>query len=222
MYEDKTQAELVILLAERDETIRQLGVANLDIEGRNDDLQNRLEATRLACEQAVFERDHDDLTGLWSRRAFSALARKTFSGGREMRDNQSVVLMFLDIDYLHEINRVAGREGGDESIRTIAEMLVSSFRFNAVELGRPDGDEIVGLFYGMTEEVVAKKLEEVRQAFMGKKLHVSKYLERAGIQHGFCFGIASGDHSMHFAKIYALADQRCTAEKGKRNITRDH
>jgi len=118
------------------------------------------------CEQALFARltagarvvrlesrlsqlaDQDALTGLYARRAFTALVNKAWKQARRERKPLSIVL--FDIDYFKRINDELGHPAGDQVIRYVAELVAGSARESDI-LGRYGGEEFCALLPGTDE-----------------------------------------------------------------------
>lgn len=98
----------------------------------------------------------DALTGTFSRRAGLNMLRT-------LNDHPSEItncLIFIDIDGLKVINDTYGHNEGDEYIRAIADLLLTSFRSSEAVV-RYGGDEFFVLLKNCTSEVVEKVLDRV-------------------------------------------------------------
>lgn len=84
----------------------------------------------------------DDLTGLYNRRGFHALASAQLKQGARRR--WSACLLYADVDGLKPINDAFGHPAGDEVLREVAHALQDTFRESDV-LARLGGDEFVVL-----------------------------------------------------------------------------
>ncbi|HEX8176759.1 MAG TPA: PAS domain S-box protein [Pyrinomonadaceae bacterium] len=80
----------------------------------------------------------DDLTGLYNRRGFLALAEQQVR--LTQRTGHGFTLVFADLDGLKQINDRLGHRAGDEALRTVAEILKKSFRESDI-IARLSGDE---------------------------------------------------------------------------------
>ncbi len=80
----------------------------------------------------------DDLTGLYNRRAFLALATQQLRVAR--RNDQRLLLFFADIDHLKQINDTFGHAEGDRALFRAAHSLEQTFR-NSDIVARLGGDE---------------------------------------------------------------------------------
>jgi diguanylate cyclase (GGDEF)-like protein len=82
----------------------------------------------------------DELTKLYNRRGFYALAELSLRGAQ--RDGEIFFLIFIDVDGLKKVNDTLGHEAGSELIRDTAALLQRTFRDTDV-IGRVGGDEFV-------------------------------------------------------------------------------
>lgn len=80
----------------------------------------------------------DELTGLFNRRGFLALAEKQLDNA--LRAEYEAFLIFADLDNMKAINDILGHEAGDLALITAAELLRLTFR-QADVLARLGGDE---------------------------------------------------------------------------------
>ena len=85
---------------------------------------------------------HDDLTGLYNRRALLALAEQMIREGE--RQGRGFGVVFADLDGLKRINDALGHPAGDHAIRDAARLIGESFREPDV-VARMGGDEFVVL-----------------------------------------------------------------------------
>ena len=84
----------------------------------------------------------DELTGLYNRRGFISNAERVL----EEPSNQGkvAIICYADMDNLKKINDQYGHDDGDFALKTIAQVLVESFRDMDI-IGRIGGDEFVSL-----------------------------------------------------------------------------
>src|SRR6266852_2387118 len=130
-------------------------------------LSNTLERTVLcAVKQSVLDRElrslalTDDLTCLYNRRAFLALAGQQLKVAR--RNAQGLLLFFADVDNLKEINDSHGHREGDFALIQAADALERTFRSSDV-IARIGGDEfaIMALEAGREDrEIILRRLEK--------------------------------------------------------------
>jgi diguanylate cyclase (GGDEF)-like protein len=82
----------------------------------------------------------DDLTGLYNRRGWFALAEHELERAR--RQSSARVLLFIDLDGLKQVNDVLGHREGDRAIADAAAVLTAASRSSDL-VGRLGGDEFV-------------------------------------------------------------------------------
>ncbi|OGQ88805.1 MAG: hypothetical protein A2512_04195 [Deltaproteobacteria bacterium RIFOXYD12_FULL_56_24] len=82
----------------------------------------------------------DDLTSLFNRRGFMTLADKLIESS--LRDNNDLLLVYVDFDNLKWINDTLGHTMGDRALIETAGLLRETFRLADV-IGRLGGDEFV-------------------------------------------------------------------------------
>lgn len=81
---------------------------------------------------------HDELTGVYNRRGYFDNAQSIISNPANAGKN--AVVVFADMDNLKVINDKFGHDDGDYSLKTIANILLRSFRTTDI-VGRIGGDE---------------------------------------------------------------------------------
>ncbi len=98
----------------------------------------------------------DELTGLYNRRGFYTLAKQLIEGSNRNKDN--MILFFIDVDNLKNINDTYSHQKGDQALIDAANIIKQTFRESDI-IARFGGDEFV---------IFAK---EVRKS-LGEKLSV--------------------------------------------------
>jgi len=102
----------------------------------------------------------DELTGLYNRRGFLALGDRQLRLAR--RSDRSLLLFFIDLDGLKEINDAFGHTEGDAALMWTAEALEATFRDSDV-IARIGGDEFAALAIeasGQSEACIRQRLTE--------------------------------------------------------------
>ena len=176
-------------------------------------LQSTLERTVLcALKQSILDRElrsialSDDLTSLYTRRAFLALANQQIRLMR--RKGQGLLLFFADVDKLKEINDRYGHREGDLALVRVANALQRTFRISDI-LARLGGDEFVVLALeasGEDEAAILNRLERhLRESSVKETryaLSVSVGMARFDPRRGASLGdlLAKADHEMYEAK----------------------
>jgi diguanylate cyclase (GGDEF)-like protein len=95
----------------------------------------------------------DELTGLANRRGFMAVAEHLLASCR--RGGRPATLIAIDLD---------GHDGGDETLRSFAEMLYQHFRASDV-VARLGNDEFAVLCSGASTAQIGQSLKRLREAF---------------------------------------------------------
>jgi len=102
----------------------------------------------------------DELTGLYNRRGFMAIAERQLKVGR--RSGRGMLLFFIDLDGLKQINDSFGHSEGDRALKRTAEALEKTFRDSDV-IARLGGDEFAVLAIeaeGHNEAMIRARLYE--------------------------------------------------------------
>ncbi|MCX5045556.1 bifunctional diguanylate cyclase/phosphodiesterase [Aldersonia sp. NBC_00410] len=102
------------------------------------DLLAQLRASEAAVRALQHSATHDDLTGLWNRRALRAHLDERLGAGAP----GPVAVLFLDIDRLKAVNDTMGHSAGDALICRLADSLVDNVE-DADMVARIGGDEFV-------------------------------------------------------------------------------
>lgn len=111
----------------------------------------------------------DHLTGLNNRRGFFTFGLQQMKIAKRLKEDN--YLVFLDIDYLKEVNDAHGHATGDLLLQGVAAILRSTLRESDV-IGRIGGDEFAVLAMrskGLGERALQVRIEEGVKAFRLKK-----------------------------------------------------
>jgi diguanylate cyclase (GGDEF)-like protein len=133
--------ELSSIVKDVDEILKSLKGDTTESQAISDTLQRTV---LCAVKQAILDRElrslalTDDLTCLYNRRAFLALATQQVRLAR--RTGQGLLLFFADVDDLKKINDSFGHHGGDFALIRTANALEQTFRDSDI-LARLGGDE---------------------------------------------------------------------------------
>jgi len=101
----------------------------------------------------------DELTGLHNRRAFIALSEQALK--LAMRMERDVLMIFIDVDHLKQINDTWGHLAGDRALIDTARLLRESCR-EADIIARLGGDEFVALMTvdsDQTAEIITDRIK---------------------------------------------------------------
>ncbi len=166
--------------------------------------RNRM--STLLVEQSL----RDQLTGLYNRRGFFALAEQTLKVAE--RNKQDVFFYFIDVDGLKKINDEFGHEQGDRTLIEVAEILHESFRASDL-IARFGGDEFVALAItnsGTQDQIIPArlftKLEE-HNARQNRTCHISFSIGETRI---------NTQTTVSVDDLVREADREMYAQKGKK------
>jgi diguanylate cyclase (GGDEF)-like protein len=144
-------------------------------------------ASAVHFEQMRFLADHDPLTRLGNRRAFTArLAEEVHRAGRY---GQGFALIVFDVNGFKALNDAHGHHAGDEALEAIGEMLLATLRRSdsAFRLG---GDEFALLLESSGRIEAENVIERVCQGMAALDLD-----NRGRLEASFGVAIASGGTS---------------------------
>ncbi len=208
--------ELASLL--RDVASRQQGARSGGT--RNQPLSELLmRAVRCAKKQYMLQAElgnlalKDDLTGFYNRRGFQVLAERQLKLGR--RFGRGMLLFFIDVDGLKQINDSFGHAAGDQALKRTAEILKNTFRDSDI-IARLGGDEFAVLAIeasGHSETAIQARLRRyLRAANAGE----------AGRNVSVSVGVARFDHRnvASIAELMAHADHAMYQQKRSRMNSR--
>ncbi len=100
----------------------------------------------------------DDLTGLFNRRGLQLVGEQALYRAR--RDGLAVVLLFLDLDGLKQINDRLGHSAGDQAIRALADVIREVTRESDIA-ARVGGDEFAMILFDHGGEAAANVVERI-------------------------------------------------------------
>ena len=138
---------------------RRLTQQTIDLQLVNDQLLQEIEG-RKRVEAEIREMSfRDELTGLYNRRGFFVLTEQQFK--ITQRTHKSLLLIFLDVDGLKEINDQQGHQEGDVALIATARLLQQTFRGSDI-IARLGGDEFALLLIDNTlaAEVFSTRLQQ--------------------------------------------------------------
>jgi len=151
----------------------------------------------------------DELTGLYNRRGFMALAAQHLKIAN--RHGKGIFMLYADMDSLKEINDTFGHKEGDNALFEFSQILKESFRESDI-IARIGGDEFVVLPVGSSEssvEIIKTRLENRVDAHntkrnRGYKISVSVGVPFYNPERPLSLGelIAQGDALMYEQKRF--------------------
>jgi len=152
----------------------------------------------------------DELTGLYNRRGFMALAERQLKLGR--RSGRGMMLFVMDVDRLKQINDSFGHFEGDRALKRAADVLEETFRDSDV-LARLGGDEFAVLAVeasGHSEATIKTRLLECLKSISAEP---SRY------EISLSVGVARFDprNRTSIGELMAKADQAMYEQKRRRS-----
>jgi diguanylate cyclase (GGDEF)-like protein len=155
----------------------------------------------------------DELTGLYNRRAFRTLAERQLKLAR--RSCRGMLLFFIDVDGLKQINDCFGHAEGDRALRCTAQTLKKTFRDSDV-IARLGGDEFAVLAVEASGHSDAKVVSRL-----------NKYLDAINAEHpeyaiSLSVGVARFDYGRptSIRDLMAQADRAMYEQKRSRSRCR--
>ena len=134
----------------------------------------------------------DDLTGLYNRRAFLALAEQQTRHAN--RDKKPMMVVSADLDGLKEINDTFGHHVGDAAIVEAAHVLRKTFR-KADRVARIGGDEFALLLTGGEAQFDGGELDGRLQKIVEKHNQKSGRPYEISVSAGFAYFDPAGTHT---------------------------
>jgi len=175
-----------------------------------------MRAVRCAAKQYMLQAElgnlalTDELTGLYNRRGFMALAERQLKLGR--RSGRGMLLFLMDVDRLKQINDSFGHFEGDHALKRTADALEETFRDSDV-VARLGGDEFAVLAIeasGHSEATIKTRLFECLKSVSTEesRYEISLSLGLARFDAGSCTSIG---------ELMVKADQAMYEQKRRRS-----
>lgn len=152
--------------------------------------------------EAEYMAHHDALTGLPNRNLLDDRMKQALA--RSRRNNNTVALLFLDLDGFKTINDRLGHEAGDDALKEIARRFLAAVR-ETDTLARVGGDEFVLLAADLDEpaENRARTLAIKCIDSVSKQLHLHGSFYTIGVS----VGIVLSDGTGNAERMLAAADK---------------
>ncbi len=172
----------------------------------------------------VFEATHDGLTKLHNRKAVLEHIHRVM---QQRRDDQSIAVVYMDLDGFKYVNDTFGHSFGDDALCEVARRLESSARRGDF-VGRVGGDEFVAVLYPVTSEAADMVAERIVDS-VGQPFNVRDVTVDIGLSMGVSFAnpgdtdpdvmMREADHAMYKAK--RTRQQIVVADEQLRQADRD-
>ena len=154
----------------------------------------------------------DDLTQLYNRRGFMALAEQITK--LSIRKKRKALIFFADVDKLKNINDSFNHQKGDEALIDTANILRKTFRETDI-IARMGGDEFAAIaceFSGHTPDIITQRLNKT----------LIQHNEESGREYrlSISFGFAEFDPSSppSIDELLTQADKQMYEMKKKKNL----
>lgn len=172
------------------------GVENIVCAVRDvDSLIREENARKEQYRAAIKERDLDGLTGIRNRYCY-----EHYIVNIEKNLPETLSVIYIDADFLHEINNTQGHDAGDEMIRFIADNCVKLWGLdNSFRIG---GDEFVVFDYDTDKANVVERLDILKKKIKDKKYSVS-------------IGFNFADKNMNLQELIAGSEKAMYEDKEK-------
>jgi diguanylate cyclase (GGDEF)-like protein len=155
--------------------------------------------SRAEAADALVEATTDELTGAWTRNF--GLAQVSHELERAHRVGSRLVVAFVDVDGLKEVNDSQGHLAGDALLRLVGETLRAKVRAYDV-LVRYGGDEILCAMPNVTAAEATSRFEKIAAA-----------LRTAPTGHSVTFGLAEAESADGLEDLIMRADDALLAAR---------
>jgi diguanylate cyclase (GGDEF)-like protein len=177
---EQTNAELSSAQVELSETLETLEER---IKARTADLEHEIKERERFSRELARLASQDALTGLYNRTSFTELLDGVLM--RASDENESIAVLFLDLDKFKEVNDLKGHHAGDDVLREVARRLTDLAPDDAIA-ARWGGDEFVFILRNTGGAELAEAI--------GHRLRV-----------GVCEPIACGNEIVHVGATIGIA-----------------
>jgi anti-anti-sigma factor len=157
----------------------------------------------------------DPLTKLYNRRYFQTQLIKEMNRGKRYKDTQA--LMLIDIDYFKSINDTHGHTVGDEVLKRVSSLLLTSLRKSDIAC-RYGGEEFAVIIPETTPEKAFIVAEKIRKVFEKTTFIISGTKLNITVSTGIALKFPDIDISI--TELIEMADKALyTAKNEGRNRT---
>lgn len=158
----------------------------------------------------------DELTGLYNRRGFLALAEHQLRLAANKKNGNKLLVIYIDLDELKYINDTFGHDEGSNAIISTAKLLKESFRQTDL-IARFGGDEFVVMANETSEENTGMILGRMQVIFEKYNL-----LRRHPFELLFSYGVAKFESHdpVKIEELLKKADENMYIHKKERKNSR--
>lgn len=156
----------------------------------------------------------DDLTGLYNRRGILSMVTQQYSIAKRIQ--KTLMLVYIDLDGMKQINDIYGHQEGDNALIDTADILKITFRETDI-IARIGGDEFA--VFGMVMEdkglnIVTSRINEKLERHLGEYTARSTKSYRLSLSNGIAF--ADPEKPFSFDSMLSEADQNMYLQKQKK------
>ncbi len=156
----------------------------------------------------------DELTGLYNRRGLLSMVTQQYSIAKRIQ--KTLMLVYVDLDGMKQINDLYGHQEGDNALKDTADILKNAFRETDI-IARIGGDEFV--VFGMVIEhkglnIVTSRINEKLERNVGEYVARSAKPYTLSLSNGIAF--ADTEKPFSFDSMLSEADQNMYLQKQKK------
>jgi len=193
------------LLLKKERNIRRINARELETE---------LAERKVSDARLQYLVNHDDLTGLYSRRRLVKALESAITNSNST--GQPVALLHIDLDQFKVINDLEGHQAGDQLLVNIANLLRKFINRDKI-IARISADEYTVLVQNSTQERTLEFAEMIRHAMKLFTFEIEDRVYDIGVSIGI--SVITVDDDICPSEVLARADQACfIAKKHGRNM----
>lgn len=173
---------------------------------RSDDLERKVQERTKQLTAALAEvtrlSNHDPLTGVFNRRAFTDFSQQAIELAQ--RHGRCVGIVLMDLDFFKRLNDDYGHQAGDAVLKHVAETLGEQIR-SSDRLARFGGEEFIVLLAETTPDGVLLAAERFRHAI--ESIPISDVVPDCGRPQTISIGVSRfPEHADSLDRLVACAD----------------
>jgi len=153
-------------------------------------------------EEILYLSNHDVLTKLYNRAAFTETLKKEIA--KAHYNNTSLAVLMLDLDNFKTVNDTFGHHIGDQLLISVAKQLQESVRKSDF-VARFGGDEFVIIFSDIVDEINVKKLAEKLIKRFSKPFKLENHYFHATLSIGIAVSPRAGQDEITLVKNADIA-----------------
>lgn len=146
---------------------------------------------------------HDSLTSLLNRGSFEEFAEEF---PKKIIAPTSIAFVMADIDFFKKVNDTYGHSLGDTILINFSQILKSAVRTDDI-VCRYGGEEFLMVLVGITPEILASKLENLRATIENTIIHKDSADITITASFGACFTVIDKNDHRTFKDFVDLADK---------------